>query len=106
MDDISLLSGLTELKWLYLDMWQLSSLKGIESLSRLVNLTIHSDISLDLSPLAALKTLHTLDVSGIKTADWSVLNALPELEQLICSESQKPLIQKILPENKFNSVIK
>ena len=98
MYDVSLLSDLTELKWLYLDMWQLSSLEGIENLSRMENLTIHSDLPLSLAPLMALTELQTLDVRGVKTDDWSVLNSLPKLEHLVCTTSQEAELVEALTD--------
>jgi hypothetical protein len=70
-----------------LDLW---SLAGIEACTNLESIQVWSrDPSLDLSPLAALEKLHTVDVKLAKPKSYAPLTQIPSLRVVIGAPDAK-----------------
>ena len=101
MTDLTLLSETTELKFLFLDVWSLSSLEGIEGFSQLYSLDVRSQQVLDLAPLTALAQLRNLTVVGLTAESWAPLADCPALEEVLCLPEQARAIREELGEPGF-----
>ena len=79
--DLSPLSGLTSLTWLYLDSNKLRDLSPLEGLKSLRHLSLQANYISDLSPLGGLTSLKGLDLYGNQPlSDLSPLSSLRSLE--------------------------
>lgn len=96
MTDLTALSGLTGLGWLFVHTDALASLEGVEALTALEFLDVRSPLALDLRPLAGLPTLKTMNTVGLSPTDWAPLAELPALEQVYCLPEQEGPIRRAL----------
>lgn len=96
MVDLTPLSGLTRLNWLFVHTDGLSSLTGVETLLELEFLDLRSPMILDLEPLAGLSRLKVMTVVDLHPAGWETLSELPALEQINCLPEQQGPIRQIL----------
>ena len=98
MLDLTPLSGLTALQRLYIDMPGLRSLGGAEAFAELEVLDMRGCADVDISPLAGLTLLREINVSSLRSEDWSELNGFPELTYVRCSPQQEPGVRAALAE--------
>lgn len=102
MEDFSVLSGLSELEYLYVHSDSITSLNGAEGLKNLWFLDVRTHETLDLSPLTRLESLTTMSVFGLTPADWSALGDIPNLTQVNCGPEQEQAIREALGELSFH----
>lgn len=92
LQDISPLSSLTNLQYLYLENNQISDFSALSNLTNLRSLTLYnnhiSDISALSSALSGLTNLKSLNLSINQISDISALSGLVNLEQLQLGSNQ------------------
>ncbi len=72
---------------------QFTSLEGIEALSQLNYLLVFCAPDIDLTPLAQLSKLTTLDIVSQQLEDYSAIFLIPNLSELFCKAPQKEAIE-------------
>ena len=89
IEDISVLSGLTDLRTLNLTRTMVSDISVLSDLTKLrtLNLSINREIS-DISPLSGLTNLRTLNLFTNKISDISPLSGLTNLRTLNLSRNK------------------
>ena len=88
VDDLSMISGLTNLRTLNLSRNQISDLSPLAGLTALTTLNVsHNQLS-DLTPLAGLTNLTTLIICGNSISDLSPLAGLTNLNVLEAGDNQ------------------
>lgn len=89
IDNIEAISNLTQLEKLHLGNTKLLSLRGIENLFRLNNLNISNTLlsGKEISKIAHLKSLETLNISKCKISDFQFITGLNNLQSLDISST-------------------
>lgn len=100
-DTLAPLLSLTDLTALDLYGSRLQSVEGIENLSRLSFLGINNTVVQDITPLASLEQLWWLGLDNTEITDFSVLAEMNGLRQVQCDEAQRPLIESIADNLRF-----
>ena len=90
--DFAPLRKLDKLTGLMLFDQQLTSLKGIESLSHLDYLLVHCAPNIDLTPVTKLPNLLRLDIVSQDMSDYSILFQMDHLTTLYCNAEQNEAI--------------
>ena len=80
--DVALIGALPNLQILVLEDCSLSTISGLETAKKLVDLDLSGNIIRELSPLASIKTLQRLDLSRNAVNDLSHLTNLTNLVEL------------------------
>ena len=82
ISNLSPLSGLTNLTWLYLSFTSLTDVSPLSGLTNLTTLDLGGNSLTDVSPLSGLTNLTTLDLGGNSLTDVSPLSGLTNLTGL------------------------
>ncbi len=77
------------LRRLFIDVDGTTTLDGIENALHLNDLHIVADVALDISPLANLNELYSVDLTGMNAVDYSPLGNIPSLGQVLCTAAQE-----------------
>lgn len=96
LEDLTPLTVLAGLRYLFLDTLGLKSLAGLEQLTQLDTLDVRSPEALDIAPVGNLALLSRFTVVGLDATDWAPLRTLPALEQVWCRGEQEDALRKIL----------
>lgn len=103
--DFAPLRRLNKLTGLMLFDQQLTSLKGIESLSHLDYLLVYCAPNIDLTPVTKLPNLLRLDIVSQTISDYSILFQMDHLTTLYCKAEQKEAIEAVGKEVKFEIIV-
>ncbi|WGW04435.1 leucine-rich repeat domain-containing protein [Tropicibacter oceani] len=87
LDDLSMLSGSTNLQFLTLNHSEVTSLDSLPHVENLYNVSAMNSALTDVSALVAAKNLRFLDLRGSKVADVTGIDHLPMLEELDLRET-------------------
>lgn len=77
------------LRRLFIDLDNSTTLDGIENAPHLVDLHIVANFALDISPLAQLGELYSVNLTGMNAVDYSPLGQIPSLGQVLCTAAQE-----------------
>lgn len=97
LTDLTPLGDLTDLRVLFVDTLELTSLEGIERMTSLENLGLYRVPVADLSPLSSLPRLSALSFNGVSPRSWEPLTRLTALTQVECDAAQKQTLESLLP---------
>ena len=73
----------------------------MESLTRLITLSVGYNGVTDLSPLAGLERLNYLQLEGLAIADFSPLAGLPALGFVVVPQDQGAAVEMVCPGHAF-----
>lgn len=102
LPDLAPLLGLTNMERLTITHTTLQSIAGIEALPNLRHLCIEGVPDLDLSPLAQLDYLTSLDIYAQSLSDYSAIFQIPTLQTLFCSAQQRDEIEALGMDHAFD----
>ena len=73
----------------------MESLTGIQTLTRLITLSVGHNGITDLSPLSGLERLNYLQLDGLEVTDFSPLADLPALGYVVVPQKQTALVEDV-----------
>ena len=79
----------------------LERLTGIESLNRLITLSVGYHAVTDLTPLSGLPRLNYLQLEGLAVTDFSPLSDLPALGYVVVPQEQGAAVEADCPGHAF-----
>ena len=101
LSDLTPLLELENLTYLDINHNDITSLDGIERLTKLSYLCLGTSYDLDISPLTRLENLQILDIASQPLSDYSPILQIPHLTQLFCTEEQKAVLEQLPGEHHF-----
>ncbi len=103
---LSQFSALTNLKLLTADYCaNLYSLEGIETFKKMESLNVQLTGITDLSPLRGNESIDSLNIAGIKAADYSPISEMRALKTIYCDESQSKALTEALGSDSSVQII-
>lgn len=102
-DDLTIISDLTDLRYLYADITFLSSVEGIEGMKLLNRLDLRSSYPLNAAPLAGLAALEDVNFDFMYSdSDWSEVSGLENLKYATISPADEASFRAALGDRDVN----